>query len=63
MPKYLIIGGAGFIGSHLVDRLSPSEAELVDQPYAASQLSAELIGRTYSHLYGLTFVALRLFTV
>jgi nucleoside-diphosphate-sugar epimerase len=32
-------------------------------PYAASKLSAELIGQTYSHLYGITFVALRLFTV
>ena len=29
MPKYLITGGAGFIGSHLVDHLSLTEAELV----------------------------------
>ena len=29
MPKYLITDGAGFIGSHLVDRLSLTEAELV----------------------------------
>ena len=29
MKKYLITGGAGFIGSHLVDRLALTEAELV----------------------------------
>jgi nucleoside-diphosphate-sugar epimerase len=29
MPKCLITGGVGFIGSHLVDRLSLTEAELV----------------------------------
>ena len=32
-------------------------------PYAASKVSGELIGHTYSHLYGIRFVALRFFTV
>lgn len=32
-------------------------------PYAASKISGELLGRVYSHLHGIRFVALRLFTV
>jgi UDP-glucuronate 4-epimerase len=32
-------------------------------PYAASKAAAELFCRTYSHLYGLRVIALRLFTV
>ena len=32
-------------------------------PYASSKLAAEELGRVYQHLYGLRFIALRLFTV
>ncbi len=32
-------------------------------PYASTKLSAELLGRVYSHLFRMRFVALRLFTV
>jgi UDP-glucuronate 4-epimerase len=32
-------------------------------PYASTKVSAELLGHVYSHLYGLRFIALRLFTV
>ncbi|MGZ3919919.1 MAG: GDP-mannose 4,6-dehydratase [Bacteroidia bacterium] len=32
-------------------------------PYAASKISAENIGKVYSHLYNIDFVALRFFTV
>jgi UDP-glucuronate 4-epimerase len=32
-------------------------------PYASTKVSAELLGHTYSHLYDLRFLALRLFTV
>lgn len=32
-------------------------------PYAATKLSGELLGRVYSDLYGMQFLALRLFTV
>ena len=32
-------------------------------PYAASKLSAELLGHVYSHLHGISFIALRFFTV
>lgn len=32
-------------------------------PYASTKLSAEMIGHTYMHLYGIRFIALRFFTV
>ena len=32
-------------------------------PYAASKISGELIGKVYSHLYNIQFIALRFFTV
>jgi UDP-glucuronate 4-epimerase len=32
-------------------------------PYASTKVSAELLGHVYSHLYGIRFIALRLFTV
>ncbi len=32
-------------------------------PYAATKVSGELLGHTYSHLYGIRFLALRFFTV
>ncbi len=32
-------------------------------PYASTKVSGELLGHVYSHLYGLRFTALRLFTV
>jgi UDP-glucuronate 4-epimerase len=41
-----------------------SEADLMPiSPYASSKLAGEKIGFTYSHLYGIRFIALRLFTV
>lgn len=32
-------------------------------PYAATKVAGELLGHTYSHLYGIRFLALRFFTV
>lgn len=32
-------------------------------PYASSKISGEMIGRTYAHLHGIQFLALRFFTV
>jgi UDP-glucuronate 4-epimerase len=32
-------------------------------PYASTKLSGEFLGHVYSHLYGMRFIALRLFTV
>lgn len=47
-------------------RVPWSEADHVLQPispYAGTKVSGELLGHVYSHLYGLRFIALRLFTV
>jgi UDP-glucuronate 4-epimerase len=40
-----------------------SERPLPISPYASSKLSDEMLGHVYSHLYGIRFIALRLFTV
>lgn len=43
-----------------------SENESIEfpvSPYASSKASSELLGRVYSHLYGIRFTALRLFSV
>jgi UDP-glucuronate 4-epimerase len=32
-------------------------------PYAATKIAGEVLGRTYAHLYGIRFIALRFFTV
>ena len=32
-------------------------------PYASTKVSGELLGHVYSHLYGISFIALRFFTV
>jgi UDP-glucuronate 4-epimerase len=47
-------------------RVPWSENDFVLQPispYASTKVSGELLGHVYSHLYGIRFVALRLFTV
>jgi UDP-glucuronate 4-epimerase len=47
-------------------RLPWSENDSVLQPispYASTKVSGELLGHVYSHLYGIRFIALRLFTV
>merc|ERR1712087_723197 len=43
-----------------------SETDAVDQPaslYAATKKSNEMIAHTYNHIYGLSFIGLRFFTV
>lgn len=43
-----------------------SESDYVLQPispYAATKVAGELVGHTYSHLYGIRFIGLRFFTV
>ena len=48
------------------DRIPFHEEDPCDrplQPYAAAKRGAEILGHSYHHLFGLTFTALRLFTV
>lgn len=59
-----------FASSSSVYGVSPSvpwsedSSELLPiSPYASTKLSGELLGHVYSHLFGITFVALRYFTV
>ena len=40
-----------------------TEPLLPISPYASTKLSGEMLGHVYAHLYGMRFVALRLFTV
>tara|TARA_B100001287_G_scaffold72444_1_gene60080 strand:- start:12045 stop:13010 length:966 start_codon:yes stop_codon:yes gene_type:complete len=40
-----------------------SQIEHIISPYAGTKRSCEIQGRIYSHLYGIRFIALRLFTV
>jgi UDP-glucuronate 4-epimerase len=64
IPRFIFASSSSVYGNHPAAPWTESLTDLVPiSPYAASKLSAELIGRTYSHLYGITFVALRLFTV
>lgn len=47
-------------------RVPWSETDFVLQPispYASTKVSGELLGHVYSHVYGMRFIALRLFTV
>ncbi len=39
------------------------QALLPISPYASTKVSGELLGHVYAHLYGIRFIALRLFTV
>ena len=64
IPRFIFASSSSVYGNHPAVPWTESLPDLLPiSPYAASKLSAELIGRTYSHLYGITFVALRLFTV
>jgi UDP-glucuronate 4-epimerase len=64
IPRFIFASSSSVYGNHPAVPWTESLQDLLPiSPYAASKLSAELIGQTYSHLYGITFVALRLFTV
>jgi len=67
--KYRKVKQFIFASSSSVYGISPNipwneeEKLLPISPYASSKLSDEMLGHVYSHLHGIRFIALRLFTV
>ena len=64
IPHFVFASSSSVYGVN--PRVPWSEDDFVLQPispYASTKVSGELLGHVYSHLYGIRFVALRLFTV
>jgi UDP-glucuronate 4-epimerase len=64
IPHFVFASSSSVYGVN--PRVPWSEDDHVLQPispYASTKVSGELLGHVYSHLYGIRFVALRLFTV
>jgi UDP-glucuronate 4-epimerase len=64
VPQFVFASSSSVYGIN--PRVPWSEEDHVLQPispYASTKVSGELLGHVYSHLHGIRFVALRLFTV
>jgi UDP-glucuronate 4-epimerase len=64
IPRFIFASSSSVYGVN--PRVPWSEDDFVLQPispYASTKVSGELLGHVYSHLYGIRFIALRLFTV
>ena len=64
VPHFVFASSSSVYGIN--PRVPWSEDDHVLQPispYASTKVSGELLGHVYSHLYGIRFIALRLFTV
>jgi UDP-glucuronate 4-epimerase len=64
VPQFVFASSSSVYGIN--PRVPWSEDDVVLRPispYASTKVSGELLGHVYSHLYGMRFVALRLFTV
>lgn len=63
-PQFVFASSSNVYGTN--PRAPWSESDNVLQPispYASTKISGELLGHVYSHLYGIRFIGLRLFTV
>ena len=49
--------------THNIPWVENSQIDHIISPYAGTKRSGEIQGKIYSHLYGIRFIALRLFTV
>lgn len=64
VPQFVFISSSSVYGVNPRVPWRESDQDLLPiSPYASSKISGELMGHVYAHLYGIRFVALRLFTV
>jgi UDP-glucuronate 4-epimerase len=64
IPKFIFGSSSSVYGASSRAPFSEDQVELKPiSPYAATKLAGEMLCYTYSHLYGLSVVCLRLFTV
>lgn len=63
-PKFIFASSSSVYGSNPNVPWKEDDLDLRPiSPYASSKIAAESYGRTYAHLFGLSFIALRFFTV
>jgi UDP-glucuronate 4-epimerase len=64
IPKFIFASSSSVYGENPSVPWRENDTRLMPiSPYAASKISAELLGKTYATLFGLNFIALRFFTV
>jgi UDP-glucuronate 4-epimerase len=63
VPQFVFASSSSVYGVNPRTPWSEDDALLPISPYAATKAAGELLGRVYSRLYGIRFLALRLFTV
>lgn len=63
ISKFIFASSSSVYGVNPHVPWKESENLLPISPYASSKLSGEMLGHTYSKLYGIQFIALRFFTV
>ncbi len=64
IPKFVFASSSSVYGNN--KKVPFSESDNVDfpvSPYAATKKAGELVGYTYHHLYGFSFIGIRFFTV
>jgi UDP-glucuronate 4-epimerase len=63
-PKFIFASTSSVYGkTNIIPFVEDDPCATPLAPYPASKRSAELLGYTYSHLYGIPFIAIRFFTV
>jgi UDP-glucuronate 4-epimerase len=64
VPQFVFASSSSVYGVNAQMPWQEHESELLPiSPYAASKVAGEVLGRVYSHIHGIRFVGLRLFTV
>lgn len=64
VPRFIFASSSSVYGNNPHTPWSENESVAFPiSPYASSKASSELLGHVYSHLYGIRFTALRLFSV